>query len=104
MLKEDKKLKTELTLHGEKEKFFVKVNNVSYDCFLSRYWLQEGWALIQLTGVMKDEPEENFSYSGIVYEYDNKIKLKSDVNTKLPHELRKELNKRFSKMWNIRFV
>lgn len=97
-------MQTKLMLYGEKEKFSIKINNNLYVCFLSRYWLQEGWALIQLTGVMKNEPEENFSYSGIIYEHNNKIKLKSDVNTRLPHELKKELNKRFSKMWNIRFI
>lgn len=96
--------KVEIPLHGQQEEFSFKMDNFLYTCFITKFRVQEGWSLVKLEGLMKDEPCENFSYIGMIHEYDNKLKLKDYNNKGLPRDLQKELNKRFSKTWKIHFV
>lgn len=93
-----------LKLHGEQEKFTEKFGNYYYECYLRRIWLQEGRALVTFTRYWSEDDCESDEYSTIVNEYDKRIKLIGDVGNRLPKDICKVLNQRFSESWNIKFI
>lgn len=93
-----------LKLHGEQERFKEKFGNYYYECYLRRFWLQEGRALVTFSCYRDEDDCTSDEYSTIVNEHDKKIKLIGDIANQLPKNICKALNKRFSKAWNVKFV
>ena len=93
-----------LELNGKQERFTEKFDGDYYDCFLQCFRLQEGRALVTFTCYWSEDYCESDEYSTIVNEYDKRIKLIGDVGNRLPKDICKVLNRRFSESWNIKFV
>lgn len=93
-----------LELNGEQEKFTEKFGDCYYDCYLQRFWLQEGRALIKFTYYWQKDYCESEEYSTIFDEFDKRIKLIGEVKNRLPKNICKSLNKRFSKAWGVKFI
>ena len=93
-----------LKLNGEQEKFTEKFGDDYYDCYLQRFWLQEGRALIKFTYYWQKDYCESEEYSTIFNEFDKRIKLIGEVKNRLPKNICKALNKRFSKALSAKFV
>lgn len=103
-MKISKDKKITLKLHGEQEKFTEKFGNYYYECYLRRFWLQEGRTLVTFARYWSEDDCESDEYSTIVNEYDKRIKLIGEVGNRLSKDICKALNKRFSETWNIKFV
>ena len=93
-----------LKLNGEQEKFTEKFGDYYYDCYLQRFWLQEGRSLIKFTYYWSKDYCESEEYSTIFNEFDKRIRLLGDFNNRLPKSICKVLNKRFSKALSAKFV
>lgn len=93
-----------LELHGKQEKFTEKFGNHYYECYLKRFWLQEGRVLVIFARYWGEDYCESDEYSTIVNEYDKRIKLIGEIGNRLPKDICKVLNKRFSDTWNIKFM